>query len=376
MIVNKKYLFFIPVVVFFVVGIFFFAPSETLAQAQSAVAVSEASSGSSLIPQCALSTGSCSVCEILSIFGKIAEFILSLISSVVILMVVIGGVFWITSAGNAERVDQGKQIILGAFIGGLCVFAGFVMINLTMLVLLGGSSGSYKVVAPFGSGTPWNEFCVDIQRGGSSQAARSNTCTIENVGEACGGKEAKIFSGGGVCDLREDCDCVLAYDVESINLRDGVFVDVEYQSQISAFCAPPGDRYCQDAQQSLAPCFDSIGADIPYVGYCIEEGGIFSGWQCRTVTQDSLVYNCTDSTVGQNCANCTTPGACFCSDDNVCVSKCEERVKEITGAAGQCVSSVEECELPGGTVYNDDAFSCGTGTGPSLGGGVCCGFLQ
>ncbi len=128
---------------------------NTKAQAEYDAAVAD----KQLIPQCALTTGSCTICDILTLFGKIAQLILSLISSVIIIMVVTGGVFWITSAGNAERIDRGKQILLGAFIGGIFVFTGFIIINLTMLTLLGGSNGKYEIVAPFGSTTPWNQFC-------------------------------------------------------------------------------------------------------------------------------------------------------------------------------------------------------------------------
>jgi hypothetical protein len=152
-----------------------------------------------LIPQCALTTGSCTICDIVVLFGKIAQLILSFISSVVILMVVIGGMFWITSAGNAERVDRGKQIILGAFMGGIFVFTGVVIINLTMLTLLGGSNGNYQIVAPFGSTTPWNQFCENPALATPATPATS----ITSCAKAANGTHCEADG----CDDETACIC-------------------------------------------------------------------------------------------------------------------------------------------------------------------------
>ncbi len=157
-----------------------------------------------LIPQCARTTGSCSICDILVFFGKIGEVILRFLSSIVILMVVIGGVFWISSAGNSERVDRGKQIMLGALMGSVMVFLGFVIVNLTMIALLGGSGkgSQFGIVSPFGGSVPWNQYCEQaVEAPGSSPETAYDT--IGSCKGAANG--AKCDTDG--CDEPGKCIC-------------------------------------------------------------------------------------------------------------------------------------------------------------------------
>ncbi|MDO8668279.1 MAG: pilin [bacterium] len=66
---------------------------------------------------------------------KISEFILGLVGSLALLAFVYGGIMWIISAGNAERVDIGKKAIIGAVVGLAIVFTSFMIIQLVYSAL-------------------------------------------------------------------------------------------------------------------------------------------------------------------------------------------------------------------------------------------------
>ncbi len=153
-----------------------------------------------LLPECATTTGSCGICDVFAMFGNIAEILLDLISGVVILMVIVGGFFWISSAGSSDRIDRGKQILIGAFMGSIFVFAGFVLVNLTMIALLGGSgkAGNYGIVSPFGN-TEWNKICSETSA--VVPPAVNNTATGQNPAPAPvpvpAGSTCYILASGG-----------------------------------------------------------------------------------------------------------------------------------------------------------------------------------
>jgi hypothetical protein len=64
--------------------------------------------------------------------------ILALVGGVTILFLVIGGFRYITSSGNQERVDKGKQTILWAAIGLAVVLMAAALVNIVINLVTGG----------------------------------------------------------------------------------------------------------------------------------------------------------------------------------------------------------------------------------------------
>lgn len=73
--------------------------------------------------------------DMLSVVLKISEFILGLVGSLALLALVVGGLMWILSAGNAEIVTRGKQTIIGAVVGLAIVFTSYMIIQLVFTAL-------------------------------------------------------------------------------------------------------------------------------------------------------------------------------------------------------------------------------------------------
>lgn len=142
-----------------------------------------------LLPACTES-GKCSSCDILVMFLNWAELIAYSISSFAILMFVIGGVLWITSGGNTERVQRGRTIMVEAVIGTLLVFAAYAIVGFTLAALIGTPAGGK--VSLFGGSNEWSEICTEkdplYATSCSDGAADGAQCQVSggcNDGTAC-----------------------------------------------------------------------------------------------------------------------------------------------------------------------------------------------
>ncbi|MEK7183651.1 MAG: hypothetical protein AAB776_03400 [Patescibacteria group bacterium] len=74
------------------------------------------------------------------IIGNIIKAILSIVGSLALLMFVYGGVIWITSFGEAKRVEKGKTIIIWTVLGLAIIAGAYVLVNAVVLGLATGSA--------------------------------------------------------------------------------------------------------------------------------------------------------------------------------------------------------------------------------------------
>jgi len=59
----------------------------------------------------------------------IGNFFLNIIGSIALLMLVIGGFIWLTSAGNPEKVKKGKDVIIWTIVGLVIFFGAYTIIS-------------------------------------------------------------------------------------------------------------------------------------------------------------------------------------------------------------------------------------------------------
>ncbi|MBU0613773.1 pilin, partial [Patescibacteria group bacterium] len=83
--------------------------------------------------------GRCELENILQIMVNIGTFILAISGSILVAMFVFGGVTWLTSLGNPNRIDEGKKTMVGAVIGILIVFFAYTGVTLLISVLKTGN---------------------------------------------------------------------------------------------------------------------------------------------------------------------------------------------------------------------------------------------
>jgi len=67
-----------------------------------------------------------------ALIGRAINSILGVVGSIALLMFVYGGLTWMTSAGSAEKVEKGRNILLWSAIGLVVIFSAY---GLTRFVL-------------------------------------------------------------------------------------------------------------------------------------------------------------------------------------------------------------------------------------------------
>lgn len=87
-------------------------------------------------PVCAC-CGDCTLDDALNVGVNIANIIIKYVGIIALAMFVLGGLMWIFSGGSADKVQKGKQIIIGAVVGLLIVLFAGVIINEAEKALLG-----------------------------------------------------------------------------------------------------------------------------------------------------------------------------------------------------------------------------------------------
>ncbi len=64
------------------------------------------------------------------IIGKVINAVLGIVGSLALLMFTYGGFTWMLAAGNNERVQKGKDILIWATIGLVIIFSSYALIKL------------------------------------------------------------------------------------------------------------------------------------------------------------------------------------------------------------------------------------------------------
>jgi len=82
-----------------------------------------------------IKNGNCTLDQILSFAGTIANFILGIVGSLALLFFIYGGVMMLISAGSSDRVNKGKTILKNAIIGLVIVFASWLIIKFVYQLL-------------------------------------------------------------------------------------------------------------------------------------------------------------------------------------------------------------------------------------------------
>lgn len=64
--------------------------------------------------------------------GNIINWLLSIAFGVAVLFLIIGGFWYITSAGNEENAEKGKKTVINAIIGLIIIILSYVIVNVVV----------------------------------------------------------------------------------------------------------------------------------------------------------------------------------------------------------------------------------------------------
>ncbi len=71
--------------------------------------------------------------------GQMIKGLLGVTGAIALFMLVWGGIVWMTSGGNSNRVEQGKNTILWAILGIVIIFMSYIILNF-VFDLIGGNA--------------------------------------------------------------------------------------------------------------------------------------------------------------------------------------------------------------------------------------------
>ena len=94
--------------------------------------------------------------DIKVIIGNIIKAILSFVGVILILLLIIGGLMWMTSAGEEEKVKKAKSLITNAVIGVLIVVLAYTITYfvMTQVTEIGGGGGKVDTIETPTPATP------------------------------------------------------------------------------------------------------------------------------------------------------------------------------------------------------------------------------
>ena len=130
---DRKFLFFSLLVFFLLVNIFIF----DFALAQLDIGSDDtATPGSTSLPN-PLGAG---LNDPRVIIGNVIKAILGIVGSLALVMFIYGGFLWVTSAGNEEKIKQGKSILLWATLGLFIIFFSYILVTFVIGAVTGSAS--------------------------------------------------------------------------------------------------------------------------------------------------------------------------------------------------------------------------------------------
>lgn len=98
--------------------------------------------------------GCCELIDFLRLARGVGEILTKVVGIIVLIFFIVGGVIWIFSAGDPEKIKRGKQILIGSLIGLLIVLFAWQIVNLVICALTQGKiSEACKIF-----GREWYKF--------------------------------------------------------------------------------------------------------------------------------------------------------------------------------------------------------------------------
>lgn len=101
-------------------------------------------------PEC--TTGDAAGCNNIGAFldvgVRIYDYLLGIVGSVALAIFMYGGVVWLTSGGNSQRLEHGKKVFEGALAGLALIFGSWLIINFVVASLTGTGLGQATRLFP------------------------------------------------------------------------------------------------------------------------------------------------------------------------------------------------------------------------------------
>lgn len=64
-----------------------------------------------------------------ALIGKLITAVLGVVGSLALVMFIFGGITWMTSGGNADKIKKGRDIVVWAVIGLVIIFSSYALVR-------------------------------------------------------------------------------------------------------------------------------------------------------------------------------------------------------------------------------------------------------
>lgn len=160
--------------------------------------------------------------------GQLLGAVLSLIGIIFLLLMVYGGILWMTAHGNSQQTDKSLSIIISAVIGLIIVLGAYILVNFLFSAAGGGGAGSTDV-------------CANPVAGLSGGAI---DCTVNP--EGCAALDPGLeCNSNGICQATSDSFCTSKCGSD-FTCTDSANCD---SSAVSNYCAGGNNIVCCKAKQ-------------------------------------------------------------------------------------------------------------------------------
>lgn len=88
--------------------------------------------------------GNCQLSDFVGLAVEVSRYIFGITGSLALVMFAVGGFWWLTAAGSADRIEKGKKTLVAAVVGIIIIFGAWVFVN-TLLAALTGQMGTGTV---------------------------------------------------------------------------------------------------------------------------------------------------------------------------------------------------------------------------------------
>lgn len=129
-----KYSIYKKIIIFLVVSIIFIIYSTNIYAAEKTQTGTKDASTDSTV---SISNPLGEIKNIPTLIGKVIQIILSVVGSISLVMFIYGGFVWMLAAGNEQRVQKGKDILLWSVLGLVVIFSSYAILNLVFQAMGG-----------------------------------------------------------------------------------------------------------------------------------------------------------------------------------------------------------------------------------------------
>ena len=112
---------------------------------------------------------------IFGITGKLIFLLLGILGSLFLLLVIYGGITWMTAAGNEEKITKARNTVVHAVIGLIIVLAAYLLTNFVIFNLSDNLTTGGTTAAP--AANP-DQPCLALNGVCQNNATAGGTCTV------------------------------------------------------------------------------------------------------------------------------------------------------------------------------------------------------